>query len=57
MTKNGKITINMLLTLDGKEAENFERLRENRGLKNNTELLRLLVREAEMATGIVEREA
>lgn len=55
MTKKNE-TINMLLTYEGEEARAFEILREKRGLKNNVELLRQLVREAEDAAGIILKE-
>jgi hypothetical protein len=49
-SKSDKIFIR--LDLDGKIAENFEKLKEKWGIKNNTELCRLLiVREYERSFG------
>jgi hypothetical protein len=48
--ESGKIFIR--LDLEGKIAENFEKLKEKWGIKNNTELCRLLiVREYERSFG------
>jgi len=41
MSKSGKIEIRM--TLDGKMAERFTWLKDRFGIKNNSELLRLLI--------------
>jgi len=51
MTKNDE-TINILLIYEGEEAKLFTALREKRGLKNNVELVRQLVREAEDSAGL-----
>jgi len=46
------------LDLEGKEAQGFAKLREFRGLSINTELLRLIIKEAEekMRKDIEKRE-
>lgn len=53
MTKNSD-TINILLIYEGEEARHYITLREKRGLKNNVELARQLIYEAEKAAGVVE---
>jgi hypothetical protein len=40
------MTVSIRVNLEGKIAENFKFLKERRGLKNNSELIRLLVTEA-----------
>lgn len=39
-------SVQALLILEGDEARQFTRLKERRGVKNNVELLRILVKEA-----------
>ena len=51
MTTEEKICIR--LDLEGQEAKGFSALRKCRGLTNNTELVRLLIREAEEKAKIV----
>ena len=41
------------LDIEGREAKAFETLRKYRGLTNNTELVRLLIREAQEKAKIV----
>ena len=42
MTRNIPIRIDF----EGKDAERFETVKQNRGIKQNTELIRLLIAEA-----------
>lgn len=51
ITTEEKICIR--LDLEGQEAKGFSALRKCRGLTNNTELVRLLIREAEEKAKIV----
>lgn len=45
MRKNEK-EVQALLILEGKDAKQFNSLKEQRGIRNNIELVRLLVKEA-----------
>ena len=46
--------VRIRLDLNGKEAQRFVALKEKRGLKNNSELVRQLVKEAADEEGIKE---
>jgi len=46
MAKNKNETVQALLILEGDEAKQFHLLKEQRGVRNNVELVRIILKEA-----------